>query len=235
MVMPYEEEEQTWLNAYEERREIRNAETARRQQDPYYEDPDPEQPSVHDAAVASTEYDDAGINFMDTLMYVASPFMALGDAVLAPIGAPANTGSFLGDVAQNAKVSWKAFSRAMLPEYGQERPEYGARAARQLGIDERWGPALEMVTDPTIVMGLSAAKFFQLGVFFVRIQSGQPFLLNDRPDNGSEDRFVALFFCDDKMFSRYYRSIFCLDFKRKWLVQNLRFFTDQVPGKTHGA
>ena len=139
----------------------------------YFEDPQAfnaaqvDKPSAYsqadDEIMKEKEQTSLGFN-MDTLTFLASPLMAFGDAVIAPMALQANTGSFLGDVSAGAKVSFGAFSKALFPEFGRERPEYGKLAAQQFGIDEKWGTALEIVTDPTILMGLGAAKVFQKGL-----------------------------------------------------------------------
>ena len=99
-----------------------------------------------------------GTAMLDTLNFVTSPFMALGDAVIAPISV--GTEGF----GETAQVSWNAFKNAMMPEYCKERPEYGKMAARNLGIDEKWGIGLEILTDPTLLLGGAAMKVFQKGL-----------------------------------------------------------------------
>lgn len=107
-----------------------------------------------------SEEEDTGIGgaIMDTVSYLASPLMAVGQAALAPAAVGTT------DLKSTLKVANHAFWEAMLPEYGKDLPEYGKLAARRLGVDDKWGLAIEMVTDPTIIMGLGATKVFQRGL-----------------------------------------------------------------------
>jgi len=113
-----------------------------------------------------------GAAILDTVEFVASPFMAFGDAILAPVAAGTET------LSETASVSWNAFKSAMMPTYGADRPEYGKMAAKRLGIDEKWGLALEILTDPTLLVGGGAMKLFQKGLRSTAKVAGQKALLN---------------------------------------------------------
>jgi len=106
-----------------------------------------------------------GSSILDGVAFVASPFAAFGDAALAPVGREKGLDEgFLEAMSKNFQVSGKAFVNALFPEYGKARPEYGKAATEQLGINEKWALPLEILSDPTMTMGLGSAKLLQKSI-----------------------------------------------------------------------
>jgi len=93
---------------------------------------------------------------MDTVMWLARPFMALGSAGLAPI-----VHDYKADDPwyEPFRVSGKAFVDDAFPTYGEQREHYEGIAADKLGIDQAEHPYLHMgasvaigfLSDPAIL------------------------------------------------------------------------------------
>lgn len=116
---------------------------------------------------------------------MAAPFMALGDAAAAPI---ANQNyrnkDFLGDTLYAIEVSGGAFIDSMFPgardpesAFGDEAKNYGAMIVDQnlselpAKLKPTVAVAISMLTDPSVTLGIGAAKLFQAGLKAKKLQA----------------------------------------------------------------
>ena len=118
------------------------------------------------------------LSVINTLTWATSPLMALGDFATAPMGDQNYPGTgFTDDTIHAFKVGGKAFLDRLLPKYGEEITNHGeAVVEKHLPEAPGWlkpvlATGVELVADPTVSLGLGAAKIFQEGMRVKKLQA----------------------------------------------------------------
>lgn len=127
---------------------------------------------------------------LETVGFLASPLMAIGDAALAPLAHDYKTEGFVDNTGEAFKVSGAALVNSLFPDFGAEREFSGRMAVEKIipeasdSVKDVIGTTLELVTDPTISVGLPMVKTIQRGLQVAR---------NTAAAKGEVDAFKGIF------------------------------------------